>query len=125
MSHRREQLASALRKTVGELIAQGLNDPRVRGLVSVTGVEVSPDDNHAEVRISVLPAAAEALTLQGLESAAGRLRISVGKKLRIRSVPHLRFVADHSLKKQAEVLDAIRKVVPQEPPAANQEGNAP
>lgn len=114
MSHRREQLASALQRTIGELITHGLHDPRVRGLISVTGVELSPDNREAQVRVSVLPATAEPLAVQGLAAAAGHLRAQVGKKLRTRSVPHLRFVADPSLKKQAEILDAIRKVVPQE-----------
>ena len=111
MSHRREHLASALQKAIGELIAEGLHDPRIRGLVTVTGVEVSPDLHYADVGVSVLPETAQPLTVQGLEAAAGHLRVQVEKKLRIRTVPQLRFRADESIKKQAKVLDAIRKAV--------------
>src|ERR1051325_1624729 len=111
MSHKREQLASSLQRAIAELIVAGLNDPRIRGLVSVTGVEVSPDNHYADVGISVLPESAQALTINGLESAAGHLRADVGRKLKMRTVPQLRFHADPTLKKQAAVFDALRKPV--------------
>jgi ribosome-binding factor A len=116
-SHRREQLASSLQRALGELIAEGLADPRIRGLISVTGVDLSPDNQYADVRISVLPESGQALTVQGLQSAAGHLRAEIGRKLRIRNMPRLRFEADASLKKQAQVLNAIRKAVGDEAPA--------
>jgi ribosome-binding factor A len=114
MSHRREQLESSLQRALGELIAVGLHDPRIRGLVSVTGVEVSPDNHYATVGISVLPASAQALSIEGLNAAAGHLRAQLGGKLEIRTVPQLRFHADPSLKKQAAILGAIRQAVGEE-----------
>src|SRR5687768_14698741 len=102
MSHRREQLESSLQRAVSELLAEGLGDPRVRGLVTVTGVEVSPDNHYADVGVSVLPATQEALTLAGLQAAAGHLRTDVARKLRMRTVPQLRFRVDPSIKKQAQ-----------------------
>jgi ribosome-binding factor A len=127
MSHRREQLASSLQRTIGKLIAQGLNDPRISGMISVTSVEVSPDGRHATVSVSVLPASAEKLTLQGLGSAAGFLRSALGRELRIRRPPTLHFQLDPSLKKQAQVLDAIRKAVgePSAPGQTNSIGEEP
>ena len=123
MSHRREQLASSLQRALGELIAEGLGDPRVRGLVSVTGVDVSADMHYADVHVSVLPESGQQLAVQGLQSAAGHLRAEVGRKLLIRSVPQLRFLADLSLKKQAKILDAIRHVVdPQSAPSTDATG---
>ena len=111
MSHRREHIASSLRRVVGQVIAEGLNDPRVRGMVSVTTVEISPDSRYAKVMVSVLPEDAGALTVSGLNAAAGHVRSRVGRKLRMRTVPMIQFQLDTSLKAQARVLDAIRHAV--------------
>ena len=111
MSHRHEQLESSLQRAIGQRIAEGLADPRISGMISVTAVEVSPDNRHANVMVSVLPESNQKLAIQGLASAAGHIRTSVGELLRMRSVPVLHFQLDTSLKKQAQVLDAIRKAV--------------
>ena len=54
MSHRRARFASALRNVVAKLIPAELSDPRIRGLVTVTRVEVSPDLRLAKVYVSVM-----------------------------------------------------------------------
>jgi len=111
MSHKREQLASSLKRTLGTLLASGLNDPRVSGLISVTEVDLAPDGRSAKVKISVMPETAEKRTIEGLRHAARHLQSEVGRKLRTRTVPHLQFVADPSIKKQAAVLAAIQEAV--------------
>ena len=82
MSHRREQIGSTLEREIQAVLARGLNDPRIRGLVTVTGVEVTSDLKHARVLISVLPEEHEALTLHGLRAASGRLGRRRSQRLR-------------------------------------------
>lgn len=117
MSVRTDRVNSTLRRALQDAIARGINDPRVRGLITVTGVEVSPDLRTAIVRVSVLPESAQELTLHGLSSAAGMLRRQIGETVRMRRVPELTFHLDDSLKRQARVLSAIAK-------AREAEGNA-
>ncbi len=111
MNRKTEQLASSLRRVLGELIGRGLSDPRIQGLVSVTGVQLVAKGRTAEVGVSVLPAEHGPLALQGLNSAAAHLRSKVGDVLRLRVCPEIRFVLDDSLKNQADVLGAIREAV--------------
>jgi len=108
MTVRIEQIASTLRRAVQERITRGLNDPRIRGLVSITSVEVAPDLSEAYIGVSVLPSEHAALTLRGLESAAGRLRGEIGRAIRLRVMPRLLFRLDDSLKKMAALDAAIR-----------------
>jgi len=110
-SHHLEQLESTLQRAIGEVIAAGLGDPRIRGLVSVTAVRVTPDHRTAYVGISVLPEHFERTTLAGLESAAGLIQGKVLKKVKVRAVPHLQFQLDDSLKVQARTLAAINEAV--------------
>lgn len=109
MSVRTDRISATIRRALQEAIARGVHDPRVRGIVTVTAVEVSQDLKRATVRISVLPEEAQALTLHGLTSAAGRLRREVGESVRMKRVPDLAFVLDDTLKRQARVLSAIAR----------------
>ena len=110
MSHRHEQFASDLQRTVQDIITRGLSDPRVRGLITVTGVRLSPDSREATVLISVLPAERQELTLHGLISAAPHLRHAVGTALPHRAAPVLHFRLDSSTKKRVGVLQALDRV---------------
>lgn len=110
MSHRRQQMESTLQKVIGKIFATGLADPRIRGMVSVTSVSVSPDMRNATVGISVIPQEYQKTTWHGIRHAAKHIQSLVLKQMKIRQVPRLDFVLDESLKKGAEVLDAIRKV---------------
>jgi ribosome-binding factor A len=82
---------------LAEMIRAEVKDPRV-GLVSVTGVELTPDYAYATVYFTVLPddAATVAETLVGLRRAAGFLRSQLGRRVRIHTTPELRFVHDTS-----------------------------
>lgn len=108
MSLRTDKLASVIRHAVNDVIARGLGDPRIRGLVSVTKVDVAPDLSEAKVHISVLPQQHEDLTMHGLHDAAGHIQREIGPAVSARRLPRLRFVKDDSLKKQA-MLDVALK----------------
>jgi ribosome-binding factor A len=107
MTHRLEQVGSVIRVAVQSVLARGLNDPRVRGLVSVTKVEVAPDLSEARVFVSVLPAEHSELTMHGLKSAAGHIQSEIAKQVAARRMPRLAFRLDDSLKKQAAIDAAL------------------
>lgn len=115
MSRRRDQLAAALRRAVQEVLARGLSDPRIAGLVTVTAVTLDEDLRHAVVHVSVYPADKQDLTLHGLRAAAAHVRHQVGEAVRVRQMPELSFRLDPSLKKQAAVLDAIARAAAPRP----------
>jgi ribosome-binding factor A len=109
VSARIDQVESVLHRAVQDVITRGLNDPRVRGLISVTRVKVSPDLAHATVSVSVLPEEHAELSMHGLRHANHHIRAEVGKRVRMRRVPLLAFNLDKSLKKEAEVIAAINE----------------
>lgn len=109
MSRRTEQIASTLREAVREVFSRGFQDPRIRGLITVTEVELSPDLANATVLVSVLPEEHEELTLHGLRAASSHIRHEVGERLDMRRVPTLFFKADRTMKKQADVIQALAK----------------
>lgn len=112
MSVQPEQVVSVLRRSIQEILSRGLNDPRVRGLISVTDIKISDDYAEATIAVSVLPAEHGALTLKGLHHAASHIRSQVARTVQMRRVPNFRFRLDESLKKQAELHAAINKAAP-------------
>src|SRR5690349_1273233 len=108
MSLRTDKIASVIRHAVQDVISRGLGDPRVRGLISITRVEVTDDLAEAKVHVSILPEKYEELTMHGLHDAAGHIQHAIGPAITARRLPHLRFVKDDSLKKQAMLDSALR-----------------
>lgn len=105
-SHRPERVAEAIRQTVAAFLTGDVRDPRV-GFVTVTGVEVSADLEHARVRVSVMGSEDEkAKSLEGLASAARYLRVLIAKALPLRVTPDLRFELDRGLE-HAQRIDRV------------------
>lgn len=109
MSHRIDKVRSTLARAVREVIARGLNDPRATGMISVTDLTVSPDLRNATVLVSIFPEDRTKLTMHALESAARHIRREVGELVALNQVPALIFRLDTSLKRQAEVFNALGK----------------
>jgi len=110
VNRRTEQMCSTMRRAVQEVITRGLQDPRVRGLVTVTQVTMDDDLTRARVRVSVMPERHESSSIHGLRAAAGWIRREVGKRVSLRRMPTLEFELDRRFKRQAAVLDALAQV---------------
>src|SRR5436190_1404983 len=109
MSFRKLQVESLLRRTISTVLTQKLSDPRIEGMISVTKVTVSPDFHDAYVYVSVLPEKHEAKTLHGLRHASKYIHRLIADEVSMGSVPALDFRVDHALKKEAQVLLALRR----------------
>jgi ribosome-binding factor A len=130
VSHRKEQLASAIHRAVQAVISRGLNDPRVRGLITVTRVNVSEDKRNATIYVSVMPADKADLTIHGLKAAAVHIRRQAGEIIDAFRMPEFAFKHDKQFQKQAEALAAIAKARAEEesadtPPTQTQQEDTP
>ena len=96
----------SVRAVVAEGIGQ-LKDPRI-GLVTVTGVVVTPDLGEARVFVSVLGGKkARAATLAGLDSARGVLQAKINRELNLRRTPMLTFAYDESVERGVRMTKLI------------------
>ncbi len=116
MTIRQQQIESTLKRTLSEVISRRLADPRIRGLVSITRVEVTNDLKDAHVYVSVLPAQYEKRAVAGLNSAAGHIHRLARDSVALKTTPHFEFRLDESLKKQAAVLESIDQAARREDP---------
>lgn len=106
MSERTRKIESQIKEILGSEV-DTLSDPRINGLVTVTGVRVSPDLAHATVYYSLL---AGEDAREGLQSAAGRLQGVVGAQTRLRRTPRIHFEPDPVVKHASRIDAALREV---------------
>ena len=115
MTHRIEQAESTLQKALAQVLQRKIADPRIRGLVSITKIDISPDLKRADVFVSVMPDQYEKVTLAGLRAADRHIQSEVKKLVAMRVVPHLGFKLDDTIKKADAVLDAIGQAMARTP----------
>lgn len=122
---RTDRIGEQLQKELAQLIQFQVKDPRL-GMVTVNHVRISPDLGHADVFVTVLGKDSEAEAkddLAVLNSATGFLRREVGKAIKMRVLPQLRFRYDTSLVQGQKLSSLIEKAV-SEDKARNQDDNA-
>ena len=85
-------------KELAEIIRNGIKDPPIQPMTSVTAVEVAPDLKTCKAYISVLgDAEAKKDTLAGLRSAESYIRRQLAKTVNLRNTPEIRFILDESI----------------------------
>lgn len=100
------RVADQIQRDVASLIRE-LKDPRI-GLVTITGVDVTPDYAHATVRFSLL--VGDTVECEAaLNEAAGFLRNGLFKRLQIHTVPTLHFQFDRTTERALELSALIQQ----------------
>ena len=106
----------SVRAVVADALGE-LKDPRI-GMVTVTGVHVTPDLAEARIFVSVLGNDKKrAATLAGLESARGVLQAKLGRQLSLRRTPTLMFSYDDSVERgvrMTKLIDDLAADLPEE-----------
>lgn len=125
-----DRIGDQMQRELAQLIQREVKDPRI-GMVSVNAVKVSRDLGYADVYVSLL--STEELTeespevqdsLKVLTKAAGFLRGQVGRAMKLRVVPQLRFHFD-TLQGYSRKMDSlIRQAVGDKPAVERNEDDS-
>ena len=88
-----------------------MKDSRINGVVSITDLELAHDNSYAKVYYSVLAADSDKeLTIKAITENTPKIRYEVGRRVRLRLTPELRFIPDNSIERGTHVLDLINKI---------------
>ena len=98
------RVADQIQRDLSEIVAFELKDPRV-GMITITEVQITADYAHAKVFFTMLSDDKEVIknTVAGLHKAAGYIRIQLGKRLSIHTLPELHFLHDTSTARGIEM----------------------
>lgn len=110
-AQRLARVADQIQRELADIIRLELRDPRVH-MVTITGVDVTPDLLHAKVYVTSLgPEAEREETLTGLRRAAGFMRSLLGKRLHTHATPELHFLYDPSIERGVRLTHLIDEAV--------------
>ncbi|MEK0161164.1 30S ribosome-binding factor RbfA [Pseudoalteromonas piscicida] len=110
---RTDRVAQQIQKEIAVILQREIKDPRL-GMVTVSAVEVSRDLSYAKVFITVLNTSDEDNTKQSaaiLNEVTGYIRSLLGKRIRARIMPELKFVIDNSLMEGMRISNLVDSVI--------------
>jgi len=109
MSLRNERVRKELMRDIAEILQREIRG--LSGVVSVLDIEVSHDNSFAKVIYSVLGSEEQIeKTKEVIEKNTSKIRFEVGKRIRLRLTPELKFVYSDSLEKGSRVNEIIDKI---------------
>ena len=108
---RSRRIAEQIQRDLSDIIRVELKDPRV-GMITLTDVEMTPDNAHAKVFFTVLGQQSRIdEAAEGLQHAAGYLRSQLAQRIKIRVVPQLHFEYDASVERGIRLSQLIDAAV--------------
>jgi len=111
MSLRNERVRKTLMKEIADILQRDIRDSRISGVVSIMDVEVSQDNSFAKVFYSVFGSEDQKeKTIEAINHNASKIRYEVGKRIRLRLTPELRFIYDDSIEKGTKVTELLNKI---------------
>lgn len=90
---RQERINSEIQKELSDILSNKINDPRVKGIISIPRVEVSSDLSHCKVELSVFSGDknTDKKTFDTIVSMGGFIRKELAKRIDLRIIPELHF----------------------------------
>ncbi|PKM87279.1 MAG: ribosome-binding factor A [Firmicutes bacterium HGW-Firmicutes-12] len=108
-NHRIARISEEMKRELAQMIRDEIKDPRVKGLISITRVDVTNDLRYAKVYVSILSQEDQhANTLLGLEKASGYLRSELAQRIQLRYTPELIFKLDDSIAYGTKINEIIQ-----------------
>ena len=111
-SIRIEKINAEVQKALSHILQQEVHDERVsEHFGSITMVDVTRDLKYAKIMVSVFgPEEEQQAFMQGLESAKGFIRSELGRRVRLRAIPELKFKLDNSLAEGTRILSLLNEM---------------
>ncbi len=109
MSLRNERVRKELMREISDILHREIRG--LEGVVSIVDVEVSHDNSFAKVIYSVLGSEEQVKKSKDImERSTSKIRYEVGRRIRLRLTPELRFVYSNGLEEGSRVTELINKI---------------
>ncbi len=106
---RTDRLAEEMKREISEIIRTDIRDPRLPDFVTLMSVKVTKDLSYATIYISVFgDEEKKKNALMALQSAAGFIRHEIGRRMKIRYSPELKFVQDDSIEHGMHISEMLK-----------------
>lgn len=108
---RSDRMNEEVKKTISEIIRE-MKDPRISPMTTLTGVDVTNDLKHAKIKVSVYDEdeAKRISSVEALNHAAGFIARELGARMRIRTLPSMKFTLDNSIAYSARISEILNEL---------------
>ncbi|WP_196139492.1 30S ribosome-binding factor RbfA [Aliikangiella sp. G2MR2-5] len=110
--NRTDRVAEQLQRELAQIIQMEIKDPRL-GMVTVSAVEISRDLYYSTAYVTFLGIDEDEKSirqaLEVLNQASGFIRSLIGKRMKLRVIPQLKFEFDGSIARGSELSALINK----------------
>ena len=109
---RTSRVSQQVQKELARILQQEVKDPRI-GMVTISGVDITRDLAYAKVFVTFLTIGEQTNeeSLEGLNAASGYIRRLLGKAMRLRIVPEVRFCFDETLTEGLRISELVSGAV--------------
>ena len=109
---RTDRVGQQIQKEIATILMREIKDPRL-SMTTVSAVEVTRDLAYAKIFVTFINDEPEDIkaSLEVLADAEGYIRSLLGKRLRARIMPHLRFVYDSSMSEGVRMSALVDKAI--------------
>jgi ribosome-binding factor A len=123
---RTDRVGQQIQKEVALIIQREIKDPRL-AMVTVSGVEVTRDLAYAKVFVTFFENDEQVIkdSIKVLSEAAGFIRSLLGKRLRARIMPQLRFEYDQSLIEGVRMSSLVDKAISEDQQRSKSSATSP
>ncbi|WP_024871141.1 30S ribosome-binding factor RbfA [Tolumonas lignilytica] len=109
---RADRVAQQIQREIAVILQREVKDPRV-GMVTVSDVELTRDLQHAKIFVTFFLNEEDNIDagVKVLNDASGYIRILLGKAMKLRVVPEIRFVYDKTLVEGMRISNLVTNTV--------------
>ena len=119
---RTDRVGQQIQKEIAVILMREIKDPRL-SMTTVSAVEVTRDLAYAKVFVTFFNDKEDEIkaSIEVLTEAEGYIRSLLGKRLRARIIPHLRFVYDKSMAEGVRMSSLVDQAVASDKPNDSEE----
>ena len=109
---RADRVSQQIQREIAMILQREIKDPRV-GMATVSDVELTRDLQHAKVFVTFFLNEEDNIEagIKVLNDASGYIRILMGKAMKLRVVPEIRFVYDKTLVEGMRISNLVTNTV--------------
>ncbi|HON78593.1 MAG TPA: 30S ribosome-binding factor RbfA [Spirochaetota bacterium] len=114
--YRKQKIEEEIKHVIGDALLKEIKDPRI-GFVTVSTVSLNRDYTVADVGISIIGDENDKKkSMKGLISAENYVQFIVGKSMRLRNTPKIKFHLDTSIEDGVNMVAKLERLEKNETP---------
>jgi len=107
---RPKRVAHLIQEEINSILRNQIKDPQL-GFVTITGVEVTNDLQHAKVYFTVYGSEQERISTEKfLKRMTSFVRYCIGQRIRLRYTPEISFQYDHTIERASRIDELINQI---------------